>query len=326
MTRALKGSVVVLSLGMATACSGVAAGQGGDSADFPTHALTMVVPYSAGGATDLASRAIADCLEGELGQPVAVENKDGSSGAVAMEYLLSAEPDGYTIGTITTGTTVITPLFNNLDFGPEDFRSIGLAAEVPHALVVPADSEYETAEQLLDDARNNPEQVTIGTAGPTTPQGLEITRMTELYDVPVKQVPFEGDAELLPALLGGHVSAGFGTVGPPFGPALESGDLRALAVGSPERSDQLPDVPTFAELGMDELTLGVSLYAFAVPAATPDGIVDTLGSAVETCANSDDVAQQLESLGLTATYQSPADFDQYLLDAVGPYEEILAKQ
>lgn len=326
MTRALKGSVLILSLGLATACSGMSGGQGGDSADFPTRAITMLVPYSAGGATDLASRAVGECLEGELGQPVVVENRDGSSGAIAMESLLSAEPDGYTIGTITTGTTVITPLFNDLDYGPQDFRSIGLAAEVPHALVVPADSEYETAEQLLEDARSNPDHVTIGTAGPTTPQGLEITRMTELYDVPVKQVPFEGDTALLPALLGGHVSAAFGTIGPPFGPSIESGDLRALAVGSPERSDILPDVPTFAELGMEDLTLGVSLYAFGVPAATPDDVVDTLGAAVETCATSDDVAAKLEDLGLTATYQSPAEFDQYLLDAEAPYQEILDNQ
>lgn len=323
MTRTVKGPILVLALGLVTAGCGMSAGQGADSADYPFRAITMVVPYSAGGATDLASRAVAECMEGELGQAVAVENRDGSSGAVAMEYLISQPADGYTIGTITAGTTVITPLANDLDYSAEDFRSIGLAAEVPHALVVPADSEYETAEQLIEDAQSNPEQVTIGTAGPTTPQGIEITRLAELYDVPVQQVPFEGDADLLPALLGGHVSAGFGTVGPPFGPALESGELRALAVGSPEQSDQLPDVPTFAELGMDELTLGVSSYAFAAPAGTPDEVVETLGSAVETCATDEEVVQKLESLGLTATYQSPEEFDQYLAEIAAPYEEIL---
>jgi tripartite-type tricarboxylate transporter receptor subunit TctC len=264
-----------------------------EAADYPTGEIRLIVPYTAGGPTDIAARAVGTHLQEELGQTVVVENLPGASGATAYVELISAQPDGYTLSMTALPTAVLNYLTNDVGYTREDFAPVGVVTQVPSGIVVPADSPYQDVEALFEAARQDPQAITVGTPGATNTHAAETQRITALYDVPLTVVPFDGNSEVQTALLGGNVSAGFLNLSQDVLPGIESGDLRVLAVGTDERLDYV-DAPTLVESGYPELTESTTTFGVIAPAETPAEVVSTLEDALRGAAEEDAVVEALD--------------------------------
>jgi tripartite-type tricarboxylate transporter receptor subunit TctC len=324
---------------LAVALTGVLAGCGGggeqDAAapgteaaapDYPTESIRFLVPYVPGGPSDLTSRTVGACLEQELGQAVVVENKAGGSGALATTELKNAEPDGHMVGLITAGTTVLTPLANEVGYTKDDITPIGVMAEVPSVLAVGKDSPYTDAEAFFEAAKAKPGSLKVGVPGASTPQGIELQRLKDEHDVEVTVVPFNGNAEMTTALLGGNVDAILINASADVVENIEAGSFVPLVASPKERLSWLPDTPTFAELGYDGLTLSGSTFGLAGPAGLPDDVTSTLEEALQTCLDKPEVQKTLGERYVTEEFVGAEGLQQVLDETQEAYEPILGKK
>ena len=276
------------------------------AADYPSEDVRLLVPYTAGGPTDIAARAVGAHLEEELGRPVVVENLPGASGATAYVEMLSAEPDGHTLSMTALPTAVLNYLSNDVGYTREDLAPVGVVTQVPSGIVVPADSPYQDVESLFAAARQDPQAITVGTPGATNTHAAETRRITQLYDIPLTVVPFEGNSEVQTALLGGNVSAGFANLSQDLLPAIEAGDLRVLAVGTEERLDYV-DAPTFVEAGYPELVQSTTTFGVIAPAGTPEEVVATLEDALRSAGEDEAVVEALDPRYVPEEFLGSAD-------------------
>jgi tripartite-type tricarboxylate transporter receptor subunit TctC len=256
----------------------LAACGGGSSREpdaYPSEPIRLIVPYTAGGPTDIAARSLARYMEGSLGQPVVVENAPGASGSTAYQQLISSDPDGYTLSMTALPTAVLNYLVNDVGYTRADFAPVAVATQVPSALVVPANSPYPDLAALFAAARSDPARITVGTPGATNTHAAETRRITQLYGVPLTVLPFNGNQEVLTALLGGNSVAGFVNASQDMLPAIESGQLRVLAVGTEKPLTYL-DAPTFVEQGFPELTHSTTTFGVIAPAGTPQPVITRL--------------------------------------------------
>ena len=250
---------------------------------YPTEKIRFIVPYAAGGPTDVTARALAPCLGKELGQSVVAENVAGGSGALGMQKLIGSKADGHTVAIVSTGMTVLTPLVNDLDYSKDDITPIGVISHVPMNLVVGKDSSYKDAKAFIAAAKANPGKLNVAVSGSSTPQAIELQRLEDKYGVDITVVPFDGSAGATTALLGGHADAAFINDAPEVSARIEDGSFKALAVSAEDRQKHLPDTPTLVELGYPDLTLAVTTYALAGPAGLPDEATSKLAGSLETC-------------------------------------------
>lgn len=290
----LKVSVGLVGLCLAlTGCSGGAASAKEDGADYPKKPVRFLVPFAAGGPSSLTALAYASCLEGRLGQPVLVENKPGGSGAVAMQELAGAKPDGHTLGLGTNGPLIMNPIVNELGYSLADFTSVGVMAEMPTVFVVGADSPYANAKDFFAAAKAAPGKFSVAVPGATTSAAIELKRLKDEYGIEVTAVPTAGNAEMTTNLLGGHVDALFITDHSDVAARIEDGSFKPLAISSPERAGWYPQVPTLAEAGFEELVNAVSVFGVVGPKEMPEAVVSKLEAELETCAADPAVAEQI---------------------------------
>ena len=280
------------------ACGGdgeTVTGTGEDSAaaDYPSKQIRLIVPYTAGGPTDIAARAVAKFMEQELDETVLVENLPGASGASAYQQLIAAEPDGHTLSMFALPTATLNYLLNDVGYTAEDFTPIGVITRVPSAIVVPADSPYKDIEALFEAAKKNPDSVSIGTPGATNTHAAETARIKQIYDVPLTIVPFNGNSEVQAALLGNNVDAGFVNVSQDVLPNFESNAIRPLAVGSEEKLKYV-DAPTFVDAGYPELTQSTTTFGLIGPAGIPEGVVTKLEETLEAALGDPEVVKTLD--------------------------------
>jgi tripartite-type tricarboxylate transporter receptor subunit TctC len=287
--------------------------------EYPTQEITVLVPYTAGGPTDLAARTMGAHLEKALGQPVIVENVPGAAGSVAMNELVASEPDGHTLTLVAAPSTVVTPMIQDVPYDASSFVTIGVITEVPSVLAVPRDSEFPDAAAFLDAARQRPGELTVGTPGATTSQAIELRRLAGEYGVQVTVVPFNGNAELIQAVLGGAVDAVLVNVSQDIRAQFDAGAFRPLAISPAERVDYLPDVPTLAELGFPDLTYSTSVFGLGAPAGTPPEIVSRLESAMREGLSDPAVRQQLDEAYVPDEFIGAAAFRQRLDEIVRVY-------
>jgi tripartite-type tricarboxylate transporter receptor subunit TctC len=295
----------------------------GAAAAFPAGDIRFVIPYSAGGPTDVTARALAPCLGDTLGTNVIAENITGGSGSVGLQDMISKPADGQTIAIVSPGMVALAPLANGLDYSREDVSSIGVISYSPMILAVGADSPYSSAEEFFAAAEAAPATLTVGVSGASTPQAIELQRLADEYGVQVTVVPFDGSAGAVTALLGGHVDSIFVNDQEDVVQRVEAGEFAALAVSSPERQAHLSDTPTLAELGYEDLTLAVTIYALAAPAGTPDEIITTLSDALEGCLTNPETVEAIGADYVPAEYQDAAAFDGFLAEAEEVYTGIL---
>jgi tripartite-type tricarboxylate transporter receptor subunit TctC len=262
--------------------------------EYPSQEITVLVPYTAGGPTDLAARTMGAHLEKALGRPVIVENLPGASGSQAYQELVSSDPDGHTLALVAAPSAVVTPMIQDVPYDAGSFATIGVITEVPSVLAVGGDSEFADAAAFLAAARQRPGELTVGVPGATTSQAIELRRLASEYGVQVTAVPFNGNAELIQAVLGGNVDAVLINVSADVRAQFDAGAFRPLAISPAERVDYLPDVPTLAELGFPELTYSTSLFGLGAPAGTPPEIVSRLETAMRDGLEDAGVRQQLD--------------------------------
>jgi tripartite-type tricarboxylate transporter receptor subunit TctC len=282
-------------------------GQGSDEPDaYPSDQIRLIVPYTAGGPTDIAARSLGRFMETSLGQTVVVENLPGASGSTAYQEMLSSEPDGYTLSMTALPTAVLNYLTNDVGYTREDFAPVGVITQVPSAIVVPAASPYADLAALVAAARSDPALVSVGTPGATNTHAAETRRITQLYDVPLTVVPFNGNQEVLAALLGGNVVAGFVNVSQDMLPTIESGQLRVLAVGTEERLPYL-DAPTFTEQGYPEITQSTTTFGVIAPAGTPQPVIARLEETMRAASADPETRRGLDERYVPEQFMGSAD-------------------
>lgn len=301
-------AALVATLTLAVSCSASSGGGDGSAQEYPSEEIRIIVPYTAGGPTDLAARAMGGFLEQRLGRPVLVENKPGAAGSIAMTEFVGEDPDGYTLTLVAAPSTVVTPLIQDVGYGPDDFDTIGVITEIPSVLAVGAGSPFPDARAFLDAARARPGELTVGTPGATTSQAIELRRLAGEYGVEVTVVPFDGNAELIQAVLGGTVDAVFVNASQDIREQIGAGDFRPLAISPAQRVRYLPDTPTLAELGFPGLTYSTSIFGLGAPAGTPPEIIGRLEEAMRAGLADPAVRAQLDEAYVPDEFVGAAEF------------------
>jgi tripartite-type tricarboxylate transporter receptor subunit TctC len=294
-----------------------------EAPQFPTEEIRLLVPYAAGGPTDLTARAYGESLERDLGQPVVVENLPGGSGALATQELVQAEPDGHTLALITAGTTVLTPLVNDVGYTAADVTPVGVLSEVPSLLAVAADSPYPDIAAFVAAARARPGAITVGVPGASTPQGVELQRLRAEHGVEVTAVPFNGNAEMTTALLGRNVDAVLINASQDVTANIDAGEFRPLAVSTEQRLGWLPDTPTLVEAGFPGLTLSGSTFGLAGPAGLPAPVVTRLEDALRRAHADPAVVAAVGERYLGTQFRGAAEMRAVLDETQAVYEPIL---
>lgn len=289
--RLLALAASTLAVFASAACS--VEGGSGDTSDFPSQPIQITVGADAGGSTDLLTRALAKAAEDPLGESITVINQAGANGKIAGKDVSGSEPDGYKLAMMPQSLFSVGPLFID-DSDPleiDDMTVIaGLAVE-DYVLVVPADSEYKTFDDLM-----NADELKYGTSGVGTGAQLAQTLLFGLEDIDATDVPFDGGAPNITALLGNKIDVAAAQVGEAL-PHIDSGKLKPLAVFSSKRLDALPDVPTAKEFGYDVV---VDQRRFlAGPPDMPDDVVNTLHDAVIESTRDSDYQDLMESNAMT---------------------------
>lgn len=281
------------------------------SAEFPERPVTIVVPYAAGGATDIVARLLSNYLPESWSQPVLVENKPGAGTTVAAEALARSPGDGYTLFMTTAAHTISASLFPKLTYDPlGDFAAVTLTATIPLVLVQGSASEAQDLQQFLSTAEELSGSLTMGSPGYGSPQHLAGALYTSERSIEAVHVPYNGDSPMLTALMGGEIDFAFVTLSAVL-PYLKSGELKALAVANAERIEAIPDVPTFAEAGGEPFE-AATWFGMLAPASMPTELRERIAEDVTRIVSREDVVTQLEDMGGVVNSMGPADFEAYL--------------
>jgi tripartite-type tricarboxylate transporter receptor subunit TctC len=294
------------------------------AADYPSQPIKVVVPFPAGGSTDLVTRALVVELGAALKQTVVVENRAGAGSLLGSESVAKAAPDGYTL--LMAGlTNVFLPyVHKNLRFHPvDDFASIGLVADLPNVLAVQAATPYKKLEDLIKAEKAKPKSISFASAGVATPSHLVCEMVNFQAGTQLEHVPYKGNAPAVADVMGGHIPVMCNNLGGTL-PYMSSGQLRILAQTGRARSAAVPDVPTFAELGISGLEAGLWMGLVA-PKGTPADILKTLNLALTKAMGSAALRDKLQQLGATPLPTAFAAFDERVRQDRKAWDPMLGK-
>ena len=277
--------------------------------EYPVKPVRIVVPFAAGGVADLLPRIVAERLTQKWGQPVIVENKVGAAGNIGMAEGARAAPDGYTLLLAPAGNLTVNPkLFPNLPFDTHrDLTPITLLAQSPNVLVVHPSVPAKSFRELLGYAKANPGKLNFASPGEGSGAHLAGELLNLEAGIKAVHVPYKGIAPAVNDLLGGQVQMMFAGISTVI-QHVRSGKLVALAIASPRRNPQLPDVPTVAESGLPGFEV-TSWYGIVVRSGTPGAIVQKIQRDMAEALQSPEVKEKLSGLGLEPVGNSPAEFD-----------------
>ncbi len=280
--------------------------------DYPSRPVEFIVPWGPGGGSDTLMRIVANEIEPHLGAAMPVINMPGVGGTLGLAEAAKRAPDGYTVTQIHEGLPVASQT-GLTDLEWDDFAPIALMTSSPQYVVVNADAPWQTFEDFVAHAKENPGEVRMGVTLGGVPH-LHAAMIEEATGAQFGYVGYEGTGERIRALVGGNLDAAIGDISSAL-QFVDNGDLRFLAVGSPERVESTPDVPTLAELGHDlELTVTRGLVA---PKDTPQDRLDALEAALEELARDEDYRQTIQNAGAESDFRGQEAYRAYLekLDA-----------
>lgn len=308
---------------LAAATLGASAAHAAD--DWPrAKAITLVVPFAAGGTSDILGRLIAQELGATLSQTVVVENKGGAGGVLGADAVARAKPDGYTLLLGTIATHAINPsLLPGISYNAaKDFAPVILLGSISNVLLVGANQPYKTVQEVVAAAKANPDTIAFGSAGQGTSQHLSGEVFKQLTGAHLTHVPYRGSAPAIQDLIGGQIPSSFETALVAL-PYVQSGKVRALAVTSAKRTAVLPDVPTMQEAGVPGFDVS-SWQAIYAPANTPPAVVDKLNKAIAGIVAKPEVSAKMQGLGLAYAPNSPAQFASFQAGEQSKWAKIIA--
>ena len=305
MNNAIPGFRMTAMAAVAMLTMGAAAAQ-----TWPAKPIRLISPFSAGSTVDIQARLMAPALSELLGQPVVVENKGGAGGAIGLDFVAKAPPDGYVIGVGTTGPMSINPYLvgTSIPYNPnKDFAPVAQYGVGPNVLVVNAAIPARTVAELVALAKAKP-----GTLSYASSSGIGSTAhlagelFASVANIDITHIPYKGNAEAVTALLGGQVQMLISGL-PPMIAHIQSGKIRALAVSGDQRMAQLPDVPTAAEAGFKDLNV-TAWYGIIAPAGTPPEIVARLNDAIRKVIARPEIRERFLATGSEPKVTSPKEF------------------
>ncbi len=308
----LAGSLAILALGAAASAH----------AAWPERPITMVVPFPPGGPTDLVARVLAKQLTDQLGQTVVVENKGGANGNIGMQYAAAAKPDGYTVLYNTSSIALSPNMYRSLAFDPvKDFAPVSSTAVIPLVLLVHPSVPAPDTRTFVQYAREHPGKLSYGSAGAGNVTHLGALLLLRSLEIDAVHVPYRGSAPAMTDLVGGQVQLMTNTLNDSLG-FIREGKLRALAVTSGARSEQLPDVPTVAETVAPGFEMG-AWQGVVVPAGTPAPVIDKLNAEIRRALQSPEMTRQLKAQGAQALGSTPQEYAAYIKSEIARWGEVV---
>jgi tripartite-type tricarboxylate transporter receptor subunit TctC len=292
---------------------------------WPARPLRLVIPYAAGGPTDILGRAIAPALSEVLGQPIAIENRAGSGAIVGMNTVAKSQPDGYTILLGDINLAVNPALYRSLPYDISEFAPVSLLASAPLVLAVSAGSNYRSLNDLIAAARERPGRLSFGSAGAGNTTHLASELLKETRSLDIVHVPYKGAGPALNDLAAGQTD--FVITGLSGARALiDAGKIRALAITGQARAVTLPDVPTFAEAGtpLPDMNLG-SWWGLFVPAATPESVISTLQQATVRALDQPELRRQLTARNIQPMHSSPSELGRFVASESSRWTQVLRR-
>jgi tripartite-type tricarboxylate transporter receptor subunit TctC len=290
---------------------------------FPSRPIRIVVPFAAGGATDLIARVVGQKLTESMGQAVVVENRPGASGMIGADLVAKAPPDGYTLLMASTAEIAINPsLYSKMSYDPQrDLAPITLAGVTPLILVVNPASPLHSVADIVKEAKAHPGAISFASAGNGSVQHLSGELVKVLTSTDMVHVPYKGAAPALTDVLSGQVTMFFSGM-PPAMPHVKSGKLRALAVTTPKRSPAAPDVPTMAEAGVQGFDIS-NWFGLLAPAGTPPGILDKLHDEAVKALMQPAVKERLAEQGAEVVADSREHFGAFIKAEADKYAKLI---
>jgi tripartite-type tricarboxylate transporter receptor subunit TctC len=280
--------------------------------EFPAKPIKMIVPYSAGGGTDIVARIVAQKLQEKWGPAVVVENRSGAGGNLGAEDVFTAEPDGYTLLFTAQGPLVVNQsLYDKLAYDPAKFTPVSLVVIAYNALLAYPEVPATDLRQLIDYAKAHPDKLNYASQGVGTAAHLTAELFKSMAGVKIDHIPYRGSGPAVSDLVAGHVDLMFGELAPSL-PYIQSGQLRALAVSSDKRLAALPDVPTVSEVLPGFIV--TSWWAIVAPPGTPAAIIDRLSAGIGEVVRNPDVAKKLSDLSMVPKGSTPGELAAFIKD------------
>jgi tripartite-type tricarboxylate transporter receptor subunit TctC len=274
---------------------------------FPVKPIRLIIAFPAGGPTDITMRSLADGASKILGQIVIIENKPGAGGTLPAQTLQTSAPDGYTLAQIPLGVFRL-PYTTKINWDPvKDISYVLNVTGYAFGLVVPADSPLRTWTHFIGWAKANPGKLTFGSTGTLTSPHLTMELIAQKLDLQLLHVPYKGSADLMQALMGGHIMSAADSTG--FAPLVESGKLRVLNTWGAERLAKFPDSPTLKELGLD--LVQNSPFGIGAPRGTPANVVKRLHDAFKQVLEQDAYKSALARYDMVPMYMSSAGYSKF---------------
>jgi tripartite-type tricarboxylate transporter receptor subunit TctC len=287
--------------------------------EFPTKPVTLIIPFGPGGASDLTARAFFGAAHEYLGEPVIIQLKPGGGGAIASDIVAKAPPDGYTLLMGGPGPNTTLPAIEGRSRGPDDLAAICRINYNAMLTLVPANAPYKTMQEFIQYAKANPNKLRFGHAGIWGGPDLLWKSIQIKAGITAKIIPYDGGAEALIALLGGHIDVAclFPTQSTPH---IKSGKIRALAVSDSKRDPDFPDVPTLQEAGVD--VVSVVWKGVLAPKATPRPVIDKLAPAFKKMSEDKSSVAMIRQLGDNFHYMGPDELTKFWREEYEAHKEL----
>jgi tripartite-type tricarboxylate transporter receptor subunit TctC len=313
------GRILQIGAALAVLTGGLAFAQG-----YPTQQIRLIVPFAAGGGSDILARIIAEPLSKRLGQSIVVENKPGGGATVAADLVAKSPPDGYTWLFTTAGPQITNPyLMAQLPYNPfKDFAPVAMLAKSVNVLVVHPGVPAKNVRELIDYAKANPGKLNFSSSGIGASSHLAGELFKQMAEVDIIHVPYRGTGPSTTDLLAGNVHMAIDSASTLL-PHIKSGGLRALGFATLERQPAMPELPTIADTlpGFD----GSSINYISVPAGTPPAIVERLNREIEVVLSDRDIARRMTELAIAPIIETPAELARRIADEQQKWKRVIER-
>ena len=293
--------------------------------NFPSKPIRVIIPFVAGGSSDIVGRAIGSKFHELLGQPAVVENKPGANGAIAAEFVAKSEPDGHTLLVGSIGVfSINTALFRDLRYDPlRDFAPISLAVTTPNVLITRPDLAANSLQELVQLAKKNPGRLSYCSSGTGSSDHLTAELLKQMSGTFAVHVPYRGGAACQTDIMGSQVDYSFQNLGAVTN-YIKAGRMKALAVTAKSRHAQLPNVPSVPEAGFPDLVV-TSWQAAAAPAKTPREVVAKLHDATVKALRSPEIRERMNQIGFDVVASTPEEFGKFMREELERWTRVVQK-